>query len=148
MAVVLAGDAFVDLWLATVLSVLVVTVLANTSTFLADLVGAAFDAVAFVFVLAVENTSASVAGNWAVIVVLADALVALAFLDTSSVLSTWVGVALFLVAALLSTTVVAFIASTLVAVALVNTSSVLRAVVITSCALILIAVGFTVSVLH
>ena len=148
VTVVLAGDALVDLWLATVLSVLVVAVLANAATVFADLVLAALDAVAFVLVLAVENASASVAGDWAVVVVLADALVALALFDTSSVLTTWVGVALLLVAALLAATVVTVIALALETVALVDTCGILRAVVCTLGALVLVAVWLAVSVFH
>jgi len=90
VAVVLASDALVDLWLATVLAVLVVSFLAVADTVTAFHIFAALDTVAFVLVLAVEDTGTTVSSDWSVVVVLAHALIALALLNASRVLTAWV----------------------------------------------------------
>lgn len=147
VAVVLASDTFVDLWLA-VITVLVVSLAAVADSVTALGVFTALDSVTFVLVLAVENTGSTVARDWSVVVVLADTLVALAFLDTSSVLTTWVGVTLFLITAHLSTTVVSVVTFALETVALVDTCCILGAVMSFIGALVLVAVLDTFAVFH
>jgi len=147
VAVVLASDTFVDLWLA-VITVLVVSLTAVADSVTALGVFTALNSVTFVLVLAVKNTGSTVARDWSVVVVLADTLVALAFLDTSSVLTTWVGVALFLVTAHLSTTVPSVVTFALVSLALVDTCCILGAFVRSVSALINITVLDTFAVFH
>ena len=138
VAVVLTGDTLVDLGLAASVIGSVVTVLAVTDSFSALLVLSTLDSVAFVFVLAVENSGTGVASDWSVVVVLANALVALALLDATSILATWVRIALFLIATDVSTAEVSFIALAFIAVTLVGTCGVLMTFVATVFTLVLV----------
>lgn len=148
MTVVLASDTLIDLWLATVLAVLVVSLLAVAETVAALHVLAALDTVAFVLVFAVEDTGTAVASDWSVVVVLAHTLVALALLNATRVLAAWVGVALFLVAAHLTAAVVAVVALALETAALVDACCVSVTIVSLVGALILVAVFDAFAVLH
>jgi hypothetical protein len=139
VAVVLASDALVDLWLAA-FAVLVVSLLAVADTATTLHVFAALDTVALVLVLAVEDAGTTVASNWAVVVVFAHTFVSLALLNTPRVLAAWVGVALFLVAAHLSAAVVAVVTFALETAALVGTCGVSVTVVSLVGTLVLVAV--------
>jgi hypothetical protein len=148
VAVVLASDALVDLWLATVLAVLVVSLFAVANTVTAFHVLAALDTVAFVLVLAVKDTSTAVSSYRSVVVVLAHTLVTLAFLNTSRVFAAWVWVALFLIAAHLTAAIVTLVTLALETGALVDACGVGVAVVCFLGALIFVAVFDTLAVLH
>lgn len=148
VAVILAGDALVDLWLATILAVFVVTFLAVANTIATLHILAALDPVTLVLVLAIENASAPVARDWAIVVVLAHALVTLALLDASCILTAWVRIALFLVTAHLPAAIVPVIAFALETVALVDTCGMGMTIVRLLGALILVAILFTIAVFH
>jgi hypothetical protein len=89
VTVVLTSDTFVDLWL-TVITVLVVSLSAITGSVTTLGVFTALNTVTFVLVFTVENTGSTITSNWSVVVILADTLIALALLNTSSVFTTWV----------------------------------------------------------